>query len=194
METLGTSTSPAPTPPAARPFGWGVRAGLAVLVACALAAVFWPRQRSAAPGGFLLDAGGRPSPMATRLSPVTLVHFWATWCPPCIEEIPALQRLARDLSGHPDFGLLMVAVADEPQKVANFLGPGGDMVLFDPTWDVAHRYGTKQVPETYLVVRGRVLEKFVGQTDWDDPAIRRRIEALAGGAQPPRPTSGPAGG
>jgi len=168
-----------------------VRAALALLVVCALAALFWPRQRTADPGGFLLDAGGRPSPLGPRLSPVTLVHFWATWCPPCIEEIPALQRLGHDLADRPDFSVLMVAVADEPGKVSAFLGSGADMVLFDPKWDVAHRYGTKQLPETYLVVRGRVLEKFVGQTDWDDPAIRGRIAALAGGAAPrQRPVGG----
>lgn len=190
------SSAPANLPPAAattppRPFGWQSRAALALLVICALLALFWPRDRdsrAAAPGGFLLDAGGRPSPLGQRLAPVTLVHFWATWCPPCIDEIPALQRLARDLSERPGFTVLMIAVADDPKKVGTFMGPGGaDMVLFDPAWDVAHRYGTRQLPETHLVVRGRVLEKFVGQTDWDDPGIRRRIAALAAGPGPDSP-------
>src|SRR5262245_63555733 len=156
METV---SSPTPTPPSpARPLGWGVRAALALLVVCALAALFWPRSRAADPGGFLLDAGGRPSPLGPRLSPVTLVHFWATWCPPCIEEIPALQRLARDFAGHHDFAVLMVAVSDSADKVRTFLGPGAaDAVLFDPRWEVANRYGTDKLPETYLVVNGQVV-------------------------------------
>jgi thiol-disulfide isomerase/thioredoxin len=199
METSGPSTrleeGAAPAPPAApKRQGWQVRAALAALIACALLALFWPRgdggPRGAAPGGFLLDASGRPSPLGPRLAPVTLVHFWATWCPPCIEEVPALERLSRDLSGRGDFAVLMIAVSDEPGKVAAFLGPAADMVLFDPKWEVANRYGTRQLPETYLVVRGRVLEKFVGSTDWDDPGIRRRIAALAGGA----PAAGAASG
>jgi thiol-disulfide isomerase/thioredoxin len=156
---------------------------LAGLVVCALAALFWPRGESAAPAGFLVDSAGSPAPLASRLAPVTLVHFWATWCPPCIEEVPAIQRLAADLAGHHDFAVLMVAVADSNGRVKSFLGPGrADMVLYDPRWDVAHRYGTRQLPETYLVVDGRVVRKFVGMTNWDDAGLRRDIgRRLAGG-------------
>lgn len=189
METTRPSTRPA----SGGPLRWQARAALAVVVACALLALFWPRERGergAAPGGFLLDLSGRPSPLGPRLAPVTLVHFWATWCPPCIEEIPALQRLSRDLSDRDDFAVLMIAVSDEPKKVGAFLGAGADMVLFDPNWEVAKRYGTRQLPETYLVVRGRVLEKFVGRTDWDDPGVRRRLAAFAGSS----PAGGPASG
>ena len=49
------------------------------------------------------------------------------------------------------------------------------MVLFDPQWEVAHRYGTDKLPETYLVVNGRVVRKFVGMTNWDDPAVRAEL-------------------
>lgn len=151
----------------------------AVLVTVlALGVLLWPRGGSgnlAAPGGFLLDAGGRAATLGSRLAPVTLVHFWATWCPPCIEETPALERLDRDLAGRRDFTLLRVAVADSPARVATFLGERAAGVLFDPQWDVAHRYGTSQLPETYLVVHGRIVEKFIGEVDWDDPAVRQKI-------------------
>ncbi len=167
--------------------GTQARIALGVLAVCALAALFWPRGERSAPGGFLLDSGGRPMPLASQMEAVTLVHFWATWCPPCIDEIPALQRLERDLADRPDFGLLMVAVADSADRVAPFMGPRAEMVLYDPKWDVAHRYGTRQVPETYLVVRGKVLEKFEGATDWDDPALRRRLLSHLGGGAPPPP-------
>jgi len=157
------------------PLGRQAKFALAAIVVCALAALFWPRGQSAAPGGFLLDSAGRPSPMGSRLAPVTLIHFWATWCPPCIQEVPAIQRLASDLSGHRDFAVLMVAVADSNDRVKSFLGSRADMVLYDPRWDVAHRYGTSQLPETYLVVGGRVVRKFIGMTDWDDAGLRREI-------------------
>jgi thiol-disulfide isomerase/thioredoxin len=154
----------------------GMQWGLGALVVLALAAVLWPRGTGSpeAPGGFLIDALGRPTPMATRMAEATLVHFWATWCPPCLTEIPALQRLRRDLSG-PGVGIVMIAVEDNPERVKTFLGGADADALFDPNWEVAHRYGTRQLPETYLVVRGRVVEKFVGATDWDDPAVRRAL-------------------
>jgi thioredoxin-like negative regulator of GroEL len=112
------------------------------------------------------------------------VHFWATWCPPCVSEVPSLQRLARDFRGRKNFSVVMIAVDDQKSKVIPFLGPGWDMVLFDPTWDVAHRYGTSQIPETYLVVRGEVVEKFPGAMDWDDPQVRDRLASLLGAPAP----------
>ena len=153
------------------------RLGLLALTLCALAALFWPRGDGTfkEPGGFLFDASGQSVTIGQRLAPVTLVHFWATWCPPCIKEIPALQRLSSDFSRHPDFKVLMVAVSDSNDKVRSFLGSGA--VLFDPQWEVANRYGTEKLPETYLVVNGLVVRKFVGMTDWDDPALRREIES-----------------
>lgn len=152
------------------------------LAVCALAALFWPRgEGGMAPAGILVDANGRAATLGSHLRPVSLVHFWATWCPPCLTEIPALQRLATELRGEPDFAVLLVAVADDREKVRALMGAAGDSVLYDD-WQVARRYGTRKLPETYLVVRGEVVEKWVGATDWDDAAVRAKIrEHLAGG-------------
>ena len=187
---MHSSTHP-PTPDelhaGAAPLGKQARIAVAVLALCALAALFWPRGSGTfkAPGGFLYDAQGKPTAVGTRLAPVTLVHFWATWCPPCREEIPSLQRLGNDFAKYDDFGIVMVAVADETDKARVFLGNWGSMVLFDPNWDVAKRYGTDKLPETYLVVGGEVVKKFVGQTDWDNPELRALIASRlsGGGAQ-----------
>jgi thiol-disulfide isomerase/thioredoxin len=157
---------------------------MVALAACALAALFWPHGNGAVqePGGQLFDATGRSATIGSRLSPVTLVHFWATWCPPCVQETPKLKRLVHDFSGHPDFAVVMVAVADSSDHVQSFLGPGAEMVLFDPNWKVANRYGTDKLPETYLVVRGQVVRKWIGMTDWDDPALRAELSRHLAGA------------
>ncbi len=153
-----------------------VRFWLAAVLVAALAATFWPRgEKAEAPGGFLYDAEGRPQPLGSVLAPVTLVHFWATWCPPCLSEVPALDRLRTTFADRHDFAVVMVAVADDRQKVRAFLGARADGTLFDPNWNVANRYGTKQLPETYLVVRGEVVDKWQGSANWDDPAVRARI-------------------
>ena len=159
--------------------GMPARLGLLAITLCALAALFWPRGDGTfkEPGGFLFDTSGQATAIGPRLAPVTLVHFWATWCPPCIKEIPALRRLSSDLSGNQNFKVLMVAVSDSNDKVRSFLGAGAGEVLFDPQWEVANRYGTDKLPETYLVIDGKVVRKFVGMTDWDDPGLRREIES-----------------
>ncbi len=165
--------------PAVLPERLGLQARLVVaaVALAALAVLFWPRGdgTSQAPGGFLLDGDGRPQPLAARMAPVTLVHFWATWCPPCITEIPALERLWTDFGDRPDFEVAMVAVDDTMAKVEPFVGSRAPMMLYDPQWEVAHRYGTRKLPETYLVVGGRVVEKWIGAQNWDDPAIRGAI-------------------
>ena len=175
-----------PAPPAVTQLGLPAKLGLAALAVCALAALFWPRGASTfkEPGGFLYDASGQAATIGPHLAPVTLVHFWATWCPPCIKEIPALQRLSSDFSRHHGFKVVMIAVSDSNDKVRNFLGRGADMVLFDPNWEVANRYGTDKLPETYLVVNGQVVRKFVGMTDWDNATLRQEIQSKLKSAGP----------
>lgn len=189
----GTPPPIAPrTPPPADPTGRPARSGrsgrqarlaMAAVAVAAAVALFWPRgDRSFdEPGGFVLDGQGRPQTLATRLAPVSLVHFWATWCPPCITEIPALDRLSDDFGDHPDFDLVMIAVSDGVETVETFVGDRAAMMLYDPTWDVAHRYGTRQLPETYLVIDGRVVDKWVGAVDWDRRDVRARLEAALAG-------------
>jgi thiol-disulfide isomerase/thioredoxin len=191
-QSIGPPGDPAAAPsPAGKQGGLGLPAKLVLgtLAVCALAALFWPSGGGTfkEPGGFLLDAHGRPAKLGSQLAPVSLVHFWGTWCPPCIKEMPEIQDLARELADKKDFALVMVAVQDSTEKVRGLLGPGADMVLYDPKWDVANRYGTNQLPETYLVVRGEVVQKFVGATDWKDRAVRAKIASYL--AAPPK--SGP---
>lgn len=181
-----SETSPSETSPSEKSGGLGLPAKivLGTLALCVLAALFWPSGGGTTfrePGGFLVDAHGQPAKLGPQLAPVSLVHFWASWCPPCIKEIPDLQKLGRDFGDKKGFAIVMVAVQDTTEKVRGFLGPGADMVLYDPNWDVANRYGTSKLPETYLVVRGVVVQKFVGQTDWNDPELRAKIVSYLDG-------------
>jgi thiol-disulfide isomerase/thioredoxin len=112
---------------------------------------------------------------------VTLLHFWATWCGPCREELPMFQRFAERSRQH---GITVVPVAVEPDArgVAAYLSKNEIALdsLFDPTGDFATNYGVDALPTTLVLDRrGKVVNKFIGMTDWDAPEINAQLKALA---------------
>lgn len=176
-------TPPEPPPDAERRSApWQAKVVVSIAVALALVALFWPRSQPKRDltGGMLADADGQPRTLAGELAPVTLVHFWASWCPPCIDEIPLLTAFAGEL-GDERFRLLLVAVADERAKAERLLGASRFPLYLDPNWELAHRFATDKLPETHLVVGGEIVASFIGATDWRDPAVRQKVsQALAG--------------
>jgi thiol-disulfide isomerase/thioredoxin len=154
-----------------------VRVLLAAVGALALLALLWPRDSRShrKPGGFPVDEAGRPLALARELAPVTLVHFWASWCPPCLTELPELLAFARETTTD-RFKVLLIAVGDDPRAARSFVRDPNQAIFFDPTWQVANRFGTEQLPESHLVVAGEVVDSFVGETRWGDAAVRRRIQ------------------
>jgi len=187
---VSADAEPTPSPASAPSRRLGpARLVLALALAAAAAALVWPRggePRRARPGGYPIDATGRPQPLAREFREVTLVHFWATWCPPCLTEIPSLLAWAREVRSD-RLAVVLVAVADEPGIAGRFVGSTDLPLLFDPSWDVAHRFGTEKLPETHVVVGGDVVETFVGATDWSDPAVRARIQKWAASPNSPSP-------
>ncbi len=138
-----------------------------------------------APEFRLPDLNGRMTDLADFRGKFVMVHFWATWCPPCVEELPKLARLAEALKGT-DFVLLAVSVnEDGAPAVQEFLDQRGltlPVVLLDPDRAVASRYGTFKFPETYLLDRdGIVRDKTIGPANWDDPATIRLLRSIVSG-------------
>lgn len=146
--------------------------------ALTLALLFWPRgtPERRFEDGYLMDEAGAPVALASQLAPATLVHFWATWCPPCRQEIPSLLEFAGEV-GRERLRLVLVAVADERDRAVRFVGNRQYPVLFDPVWDVALRFRTRQLPETHLVVDGKLVASFAGASDWRSPVVRRTVLA-----------------
>ena len=156
---------------------WQSRLLFFVALLCVLGVFFLPGdsdEPGRAPDGRLADASGDDIDLDSVMAPVTLVHFWSTWCPPCVEETPAIQRLAAHYSNRPEFALVMIAVADDKDAVGEFL-EGADGSYYDDNWKVANSFGTEKLPETHLVVDGIVVRSFIGVTDWDSQAVRRSI-------------------
>lgn len=169
---------PTSVPPAVSPPSRWTRPALLAVAALALVALFWPRSdgaRARRPGGFVLDESGSPVPITRELKAATLVHFWASWCPPCVTEMPEILALAREATND-RFQVVFVAVGDEPKAARRFLGEPGRALYFDPNWEVANRFGTEKLPETHLVVGGEIVESFIGATRWSDPAVRAKLQ------------------
>jgi cytochrome c biogenesis protein CcmG/thiol:disulfide interchange protein DsbE len=114
---------------------------------------------------------GRSVKLSDLRGKVVMVHFWATWCPPCVEELPTIDTLYRTIADK-DFQLLAVSVDDAAPEVVAFLKKHGLNlpVLMDPGRKTAGRYGTYKFPETYIVDRqGMVRVKVIGPRDWSRP-------------------------
>jgi thiol-disulfide isomerase/thioredoxin len=113
---------------------------------------------------------------------VVLVNFWATWCPPCRREMPALQRLSERL-GTEAFRVLGVNVREGPERIANFLQslpvPPGFPILLDRSGETSRAWGVRVVPTTWVIDRGtnRVLGA-VGEVDFDSPELVEQLWVL----------------
>lgn len=108
---------------------------------------------------------------------VRLVHFWATWCPPCVDELPGLLATARELA---DRGLVLVAISmdDDWTAIRAFFGGDVPTEVYRAVESDAHElYDIFSLPDTYLVPRdGRLLLRYGGARDWQDPAARTHLD------------------
>jgi thiol-disulfide isomerase/thioredoxin len=139
---------------------------------------------------------GRPLVLSQLKGRVVFVNFWATWCPPCVEEMPTMVRLGQELSQrYPDkFQMVAISVDETWQEVAQFFGgqpPQGLLVARDPEQAATRAYycaargacpDSYKFPETYIVSpEGRLVGYIVGPRDWSDPAARRYLTRLIEG-------------
>jgi peroxiredoxin len=134
-----------------------------------------------APDFRLLSLEGKTVSLSSFRGRVVMVHFWATWCPPCVEEIPTLERLNRTFADR-DFDILAVSVDEGgANAVASFMKKNrlSLPVLLSPDRSAASLYGTFKFPETYLVDReGIVRKKLIGAVDWTHPEAQQFVRAM----------------
>lgn len=133
------------------------------------------------------DYTGKMVDLGAYRGRVTLVSFWAPWCPPCVEELPALERLQGRLGGEP-FTVLALASMPAWPKVRDFFPKGTNLtVLLDPppggaegtSGALAARFGTDQLPEAYLIDKqGNIRYYFVNKRDWDSQAAMQCMRSL----------------
>ena len=143
---------------------------------------------------YLQDFKGKLRPVSLNLSDinghafvktdfgdkVTVVNFWATWCPPCIEEIPSLNRLQRKMADRP-FELISINYAEDRETVANFL-KRVDVdfpVLLDTNGEYARQWHVISYPSTFVIDRhGEIRYGVNAAIEWDTPELSARLESL----------------
>jgi cytochrome c biogenesis protein CcmG, thiol:disulfide interchange protein DsbE len=169
---------------------WGVvAAALGVLLLFAMPSY---RQGEASIAGktaedFPLEIAGKPAHLTDYKGKVVVLNFWATWCPPCVEETPALNHLQKYIESRD--GLILGVAADEDAAAyEKFLRDQG--VIFptyrDPSTKENHspialEYGTSMYPETYVIDRhGKIARKFIGLQQWDSPDMLAYFDSILG--------------
>jgi cytochrome c biogenesis protein CcmG, thiol:disulfide interchange protein DsbE len=155
-------------------------AGLALLAPLAAAEALKPWPGGATPALELEDLEGKKHRLADYRGKVVLVNFWATWCEPCRDEMPSIERLRASLEGR-RFAVLAVNLAEPESRIRKFLGavPVGFPVLLDRDSQTTRAWQAKLLPATYLVgPDGRIRYRHVGELDWSKPEVRELIVGL----------------
>jgi len=152
----------------------------------------------AAPDVSVVGPDGRALKLSALRGKVLFVNFWATWCPPCIDEMPSMVQLGRELAtAYPDrFQMVAISGDDTWEAVHDYFGkafggvPSAVTLARDPDTAAARAYYCTargycpdiKFPETYIVDRsGRIVAMIVGPREWSDPAARKWLEFLIRG-------------
>ena len=129
--------------------------------------------------GIAINTGEQVS-LADHRGRVVLVDFWASWCPPCLQSLPAYDRIYRDLGGE-DFRIIAVNVDEKTADGLTFLErtPVSYPVLADPDGAIGIPWGVRSLPRSFLLDRdGRIVEVYKRFRAGDEARMKERIEAL----------------
>ena len=136
-----------------------------------------PEVGKPAPDFTLVDRKGKTWNLAQLKGQVVFVNFWATWCPPCLHEMPSMQKLYSSMPTD-SFKMLAILYNDKPEVADKVVAKYKYTfpVLIDPGNKTGMAYGLTGVPETYIIDKQGVLrEKFVGPVEWDTPGVRKML-------------------
>jgi cytochrome c biogenesis protein CcmG/thiol:disulfide interchange protein DsbE len=137
-----------------------------------------PRQIDKPAPDFTVVDGAHTVQLSSYRGKVVVLNFWATWCAPCIEEIPYLNKLQKQM---PQVVVLGVDMGEDDSSYRQFLADNrvGFLTIRDAQQHSNALYGTSRPPETYVIDRnGQIRRKFIGPQDWTSPEIVNYLSHL----------------
>lgn len=140
-----------------------------------------PQQGFLAPDFELTTPAGETVKLSDLRGQAVLVNLWATWCPPCREEMPSIEKMYQE---YKDQGFVVLAVnmtyQDEPQKIQPFVTAQALTfpILLDETGAMANDYQMRSLPSSYFIGRDGIITEVVIGGPMSEKLLRQRIEAL----------------
>jgi cytochrome c biogenesis protein CcmG/thiol:disulfide interchange protein DsbE len=137
-----------------------------------------PEQISQAAPDFTVHNGSQTIHLSQFRGKLVILNFWATWCAPCIDELPSLQELQKQ---RPDIQVLAVSIDDDPAAYSAFLKQYDINLLAvrDGSQGANLKFGSVRVPETFVLDRsGVVRRKFIGPQQWTNSELTAYLAKL----------------
>lgn len=159
---------------------WALFISCLFLLAAAQAQELKPWKGGPTPPLALNDLNGKPVKLEDYRGKVVMVQFWATWCPPCLKEIPSMMRLQARLAGQP-FVILAVNMGETEKEVKDFLAKvNADFaILMDSDGKALTAWKVFVAPSTFLVdPKGSIRHTLQGGAEWDAPEYVAKISEL----------------
>ena len=133
------------------------------------------------------DLSGKSVSLSDFRGSVVLVNIWATWCPPCVAEVPSMEALYRKLKGE-NFEILAISIDQQGQSVVSSFMEKHKLTfpaLLDPKGTISLPYRATGVPESFIVdKKGILAKKIIGPIDWESPEVISYIRNLMEQEQP----------
>ena len=167
-----------------------IQIAMGVMVVLLIAAIYVPLHDSTPPLGnvqvgdrapdFSIKAdNGRTYTQTDFGGKVLILNFWATWCPPCREELPSLDALQRTRLPRPGGARRQRRQGRKPLPQISGVNKMAITTARNPAQDINREYGTVQFPESYIIDKsGRIVEKIISSTNWMDQGMVRDVQSM----------------
>lgn len=130
------------------------------------------------------DKEGKVVQLSALKGKVVFINFWATWCPPCIHELPSIDQLRQSLKDHQDIVFLMVDVDGDIEKSSAFMTENKyDLPLYIAEGEIPTEFLGQSIPTTVILDKaGKIVERLEGSRDYGAPEIKKALQDIASGS------------